>query len=89
MTEQAKPLSDWHEGIGDVLWWKFPIEEPPYVGSPLDLGYTVEITVRTNNDDKLMRTTLGGWPGYHTHWTPLPEPPFRPAHGEEARAKEG
>lgn len=75
MTEQARPLSEWHEGHGDVLWWKFPIEEAPYVGSPLDLGYTIEITVRTHTDDKLMRTNVGGWPGYHTHWTPLPEAP--------------
>lgn len=26
----------WNEDDGDVLWWKFPIEEAPYVGSPLD-----------------------------------------------------
>ncbi|WP_270792162.1 hypothetical protein [Enterococcus avium] len=26
----------WHEGIGPVLWWDFPVEEPPYCGTPLD-----------------------------------------------------
>ena len=26
----------WHEDDGTVLWWKFPIVEAPYVGSPLD-----------------------------------------------------
>jgi hypothetical protein len=31
----ARPLSDWHEEYGCVLWWSFPIEEPPYVGCPL------------------------------------------------------
>lgn len=31
-----RPLEEWGEDHGDVLWWKFPIEEPPYVGSPLD-----------------------------------------------------
>ena len=31
----ARPLEEWYEDYGDVLWWKFPIEEPPYVGSPL------------------------------------------------------
>ena len=31
----ARPLDEWHEDDGDVLWWRFPIEEPPYVGSPL------------------------------------------------------
>ena len=31
----ARPLNEWHEDYGDCLWWKFPIEEPPYCGSPL------------------------------------------------------
>ncbi|MCG3089152.1 hypothetical protein [Sporosarcina cyprini] len=30
------PIEEWHEDDGDCLWWKFPIEEPPYCGSPLD-----------------------------------------------------
>lgn len=46
----ASPLDDWHEDIGPVLWVKFPIEEPPYLGGPTD-------------ED---------WPGYHTHFIPLP-----------------
>ncbi len=29
-----RPVSEWHEDMGDVLWWRFPIEEPPYVGHP-------------------------------------------------------
>lgn len=36
----ARPLKEWHEDYGDVLWWKFPIEEPPYVGSPLDCNWS-------------------------------------------------
>ena len=36
VQECTRPLEEWHEDYGDVLWWKFPIEEPPYVGSPLD-----------------------------------------------------
>ncbi len=32
---RPRPLDDWHEDIGEVLWWKFPLVEPPYVGSPL------------------------------------------------------
>jgi hypothetical protein len=31
----ALPFADWSEEDGDVLWWNFPITEPPYVGSPL------------------------------------------------------
>lgn len=30
------PLEDWSEDYGDCLWWRFPIEEPPYCGNPLD-----------------------------------------------------
>lgn len=26
----------WHEDMGDVLWWDFPISEAPYSGTPLD-----------------------------------------------------
>lgn len=32
----AKCKSGWHEDDGPVLWWKFPIAEPPYIGTPLD-----------------------------------------------------
>ena len=36
VQEVARPIEEWNEDFGDVLWWKFPVEEPPYVGSPLD-----------------------------------------------------
>jgi hypothetical protein len=52
----AKPFESWSDDDGVVLWWVFPIQEPPYVGSPLD----------------------SEWPGYHTHWTPLPLFPLDP-----------
>ncbi len=32
----ARPISEWHEDSGSALWWRFPIEEPPYSGTPLD-----------------------------------------------------
>lgn len=32
----ARPRSEWHEDHGPALWWRFPIQEPPYVGTPLD-----------------------------------------------------
>jgi hypothetical protein len=34
-----RPLDDWHEDYGSALWWKFPIVEAPYSGSPLDDGW--------------------------------------------------
>jgi hypothetical protein len=55
-TPKAQPLDVWHEDVGPVLWWCFPIDEPPWVGGP-------------NDSD---------WPGYHTHWTPLPPIPETP-----------
>ena len=39
VQECARPLEEWGEDYGDVLWWKFPIEEPPHVGSPLDADW--------------------------------------------------
>ena len=39
VQECPRTLEEWHEDCGDVLWWKFPIEEPPYVGSPLDMAW--------------------------------------------------
>ena len=33
--QKVRTLDEWHEDYGDVLWWTFPIQEPPYVGSPL------------------------------------------------------
>lgn len=72
---KAKPLDEWHDGIGPVLWWKFPVTEPPYVGTPLDIGEPAEITIRDSVRLYTYTQYFGGWPGYHTHWTPLPEIP--------------
>lgn len=66
-------LEEWHEDDGNVLWWRFPIEEPPYVGSPLDCGHTVEVHVG-DAGRAVHRFQVGGWPGYHTHWTRIPQP---------------
>lgn len=78
MTGTPRPLDLWHEELGDVLWWRFPIDEPPYVGTPNDLGHTVEIITQDGIEPRVAsRCNIGGWPGYHTHWTPIviPEPP--------------
>jgi hypothetical protein len=71
----ALPLSDWHEALGPVLWWRFPITEPPYVGTPNDCGQPVEVTVKASLvEDQTFTCYIGGWPGYHTHFTMI-EPP--------------
>lgn len=71
------PESEYHEDMGDVLWWFVEdgqINEPPYCGSPNDLGNTVEL--HTNDlpgrDTMKARINVGGWPGYHTHFSLLP-----------------
>jgi hypothetical protein len=78
---KARPKHEWHEDMGPVLWWKFPISEAPYVGTPLDLGFTVEVdtTVRTSQRKrrpiiKKSSMMVGGWPGYHTHFTMIDTP---------------
>lgn len=76
-----RPIAEYHEDFGDVLWWKFPIDEPPYVGSPNDLGQEVLILTAAHavggelapyRGGQEQRVNVGGWPGYHTHWSPLP-----------------
>lgn len=32
----ARPLAEYQSELGDVLWWQFPVNQRPYVGSPLD-----------------------------------------------------
>lgn len=34
-AKHARPLAEWHEEDGPALWWKFPINEAPWCGTPL------------------------------------------------------
>jgi hypothetical protein len=71
--EALRPLAEWHEDVGPVLLWALPITEPPYVGTPLDLGRAIEVTIRDAVRDYKYTEHIGGWPGYHTHWSPIPK----------------
>ena len=31
---EARPLDEYHEDYGFVTWWKFPVDEPSWIGSP-------------------------------------------------------
>jgi hypothetical protein len=44
--QDAKHYDAWHEDFGNVLWWLFPIVEPPYVGTPLDDDWPFEDAAR-------------------------------------------
>lgn len=80
---RVRPYCDWHEDIGDVLWWRIPISEPPYLGSPLDLGreMLVELGIfmlRGPVAQELKRVNICGWPFEdgdipHLWWTLLPD----------------
>lgn len=62
VTVLARPGEEYHEDMGNVLWWRFPIVEPPYVGMPDD----------------------SDWPGYHTHFTPIPMPMLNASEATDA-----
>lgn len=79
MSPTLYTLDEWSHEDGNVLWWKFPIDEPPYCGTPNDAGHAVEMHHYVGGEGKvkITRTFVGGWPGYHTHWTriEMPEAP--------------
>ena len=43
----ARPLDEWHEDYGPVTWWKLPVEEPAWIGTPLDSDWPGYHTHRT------------------------------------------
>lgn len=80
----VRPYHEWHEDHGDVLWFKWPIEEAPWVGTPLDLGRTVsfDLTVQIGRElhevEQHITGNTGGWPWAEEEhsflfWLPLPD----------------
>lgn len=59
-----RPYSEWNEDDRDVLWWKLPVQQAPYVGSPLDLGFAVGAHLYNQFGEVIGRTeaNVGGWP---------------------------
>jgi hypothetical protein len=35
-SKEARPLSEWCEDFGPVTWWKLPVEEAAWIGTPND-----------------------------------------------------
>ena len=77
-----RPLSDWHEDDGDVLWYRVPISEPPFVSSPLSSDWRIETSdgrcVKVDDDEE-------GHGPWATHWHPLPRVIFESVVTEEDR----
>lgn len=38
-THTLRPLQEWHEDFGPVMWWLLPVQEPPYCGTPMDCSW--------------------------------------------------
>jgi hypothetical protein len=80
---RIRAYCDWYEELGDVLWWRSPVSEAPYVGSPLDLGATWSMDVYNGRGEIISersdhRFQVGAWPFTdadipHLWWTPLPD----------------
>ncbi len=41
---EPRHIDEWHEDDGDCLWWHFPIQEPPYCGTPNDMNFPDYVT---------------------------------------------
>lgn len=37
--EKLYPADEWFEELGNVIWWMCPVNQPPYVGTPLDSDF--------------------------------------------------
>lgn len=80
----AQIAEKWHEDIGPVLWWNFPVEEPPYCGTPLDDDFPKykthftelripdeieeELKWKIINDQKYCLTSIEAGYGNSLHW---------------------
>lgn len=70
LLEHARlhPRDEWSEDDGYVLWYRVPINEPPYVGTPNSSDWPEE-----DHEQFYGEPRLG--PGYYTHWQRLPPLP--------------
>lgn len=84
--EVLRPLSEWQEDDGDVLWYRVPICEPPFVSSPLQSDWLVEtangrcIKVEDSEEDEPR--------AWATHWCHLPRVLVEPEPSRDLDVKE-
>lgn len=48
---ETMTIDSWHEDDGAALWWRFPVAEPPYCGTPLDDDFPDYVTHWTRLHD--------------------------------------
>jgi len=59
----ARPVDEWREADGDVIWWALT-------------GKTWNGELTWEAEAPWIGSPLwDDWPGYHTHWTPIPAQP--------------
>lgn len=61
-----RPFDEWHEDHGDVLWWLWPIDQPPYCGTPLDDDWPWDDSGHVTYGDR----------SFELLWSPLPADRF-------------
>ena len=61
----VRPMAEWHEDCGPVLWWHFPVCEPPEVGYGPGSG-------KCNSDGTPTGCAKGIESGWLTHWSHIP-----------------
>lgn len=72
-----RPLSEWHEDMGPMLWWCW---EPPKAFERI----AERVVSSAHNGQWLGEAPYCGapldtdWPDYHTHFTPIPVPAAPP-----------
>jgi hypothetical protein len=64
---QLRPVADWHDDDGTVLWWHLPVDDPPYVGSGPGAN-------ERKANGRPTECALLIQQGFLTHWTPIPQP---------------
>jgi hypothetical protein len=64
-TTTVHRAEQWHEDYGPVLWWHFPVCEPPVVGYGPGSG-------ECNADGTPTKCAEGIESGWLTHWSHLP-----------------
>lgn len=65
-----RPRDEYGDDDRNVLWWRVPVEEPPFCGTPNDSDWP-------EGEDGLPE-------GYYTHWSYLPNPSLETSNADQS-----